>query len=143
MVLKLGSYSSPLYQKVVFGVVPSFYINQKLNKKLFYVCYALKKHVFLFLNLFKKGRTRGRGGEVGASSHSLPLSYWLRACLGLFLNIKVNILTHVNEKIKRRNKDIKIIKKSNQIITTFFSDNNRQIICFASFRLERYNLRST
>ena len=46
--------------------------------------------------------------------------------LGLFLDVKLNFLEHINEKIKKANKGIDVIKLIN-LSLPFFIDNNLQI----------------
>ena len=48
--------------------------------------------------------------------------------LDLFLDGKLNFSEHINEKIKKTNKDFNVIKKTPFIITTFFIDNSLQVV---------------
>ena len=52
--------------------------------------------------------------------------------LALFLDIKSNILANINEKSKKVREQIKVLvlfKKTQPFSTTFFIDNNIEIIC--------------
>ena len=52
-------------------------------------------------------------------------------------------MEYINEKMKKANKGINVIKTLNSSLPPFFSENNLQFICnlYTSFRLRRHSLR--